>query len=63
MWLTDSFLLTFFGRWRGQYTYTLIPVWLTCGAHAGWWGGGHSELRKAQKVQKTCNFYKGGGEH
>ena len=26
-------------------------------------GGGHSELRKTWKVQKTSNFYKGGGEH
>ena len=32
MWLTDGFLVTFFGRWRGQCAYTLIPrvahVWL-----------------------------------
>ena len=26
-------------------------------------GGGDSELHKTQKVQKTSNFYKGGGEH
>ena len=32
MWLTDGFLLTFFGRWRGQCAHTLIPVWLTCGS-------------------------------
>ena len=25
--------------------------------------GGHSKLRKTQKVWKTLNFYKGGGEH
>ena len=32
MWLTDGFSVTFFGRWRGQCAYTLIPVWLTCGS-------------------------------
>ena len=26
-------------------------------------GGGDSELRKTRKVQKTSNFFKGGGEH
>ena len=26
-------------------------------------GGGHSELCKTRKVQKTSNLYKGGGEH
>ena len=26
-------------------------------------GGGDSELCKTQKVQKTSNFYTGGGEH
>ena len=28
MWLTDGFSVTFFGRWRGQCEYTLIPMWL-----------------------------------
>ena len=32
MWLTDVFLLTIFGRWRGQCAYMLIPVWLMCGS-------------------------------
>ena len=26
-------------------------------------GGRYSKLRKSQKVQKTSNFYKDGGEH
>ena len=49
MWLTDGFLLTIFGRWRGQYAYTLIPVWLpytvinvcVCGGGGG--GGGEMQ--------------------
>ena len=32
MWLTDSFSVTFFGRWRGQCAHTLIPMWLMCGS-------------------------------
>ena len=35
-------------------------VWLLCRMVGG---GGDFELRKTRKVQKTSNFYKGGGEH
>ena len=31
MWLMDGFSVTIFGRWRGQWTHMLIPVWLTYG--------------------------------
>ena len=45
MWLTDGFLVTFFERWRGQCTCTLltcggnIHVWelLTCGGNIHVW--------------------------
>ena len=48
-----------------QCAYTLIQVQLPytvinvqdCG------GGGHSELRKTQKVWNTLNFFKGGRDH
>ena len=63
MWLTDGFLLTFIGRWRGRCACTLIPLWLTCGSRADGGGGGDSELQKTRKVRKTSNFYKVGGEH
>ena len=62
MWLTDGFSVTFFGRWRGQYAYTLIPVWLPYTV-INVQGRGGKEHRKTQKVRKTSNFYKGGGEH
>ena len=63
MWLTDGFLLTIFGRWRGQYAYTLIHVWLPYTVINVQDGGGDSELRKTRKVWKTLKFFKGGGEH
>ena len=64
MWLMDGFLVFFFLEGGGeQCAYTLIPLWLTCGSHAGWWGGGDSELQKTQIVQKISNFHKGGREH
>ena len=31
MWLTDSFLDTFFGRWRGAVRIHMSHVQLTCG--------------------------------
>ena len=63
MWLTDGFSVTYFGRWRGQCAYTLIPMWLPYTVVNVQDGGGHSELRKTRKVWKTSNLYKGGGEH
>ena len=65
MWLTDGFLLTIFGRWRGTVcthvnscvAYMWLP-YMVINMQDGW---GDSELRKTQKVWKTSNFYKGGG--
>ena len=66
MWLTDGLLVTSFGRWKGQCTYTLIPVWLMCGSRTQLLTcrivGAHSELCKTCKVWKTSNFYKGSRE-
>ena len=61
MWLTDGFLVTFFGRWRGavrihmshvQLTYTVINM--QDGGGGGVWGAEH---QKTQKVWKTSNLH------
>ena len=49
MWLTDGFSVTFFGRWRGQCAYTLIPVWHMCGSRTRLLtcrGGGIANIEK-----------------
>ena len=63
MWLTDGFLTTFSGSWRGQCAHTLIPCGSCVAPVQDGGGKGHSELRKTRKVWKTSNFYKGAGEH
>ena len=53
MWLTDGFLVTFFGSWRGAERIHVSHVWLTCTiipscvAFNQWWRG-------APHVQLTC---------
>ena len=53
MWLTDCFLVTFFGRWRGAVRIHVSHVWLTCTvmpsrvAFNQWWRG-------APHVQLMC---------
>ena len=44
------FFAHFFGRWRGQCTYTLIPMWLTC--------GGIRDFGKLGKFEKLQIFIK-----
>ena len=66
MWLTDGFFAHFLWKVEGtvriHVNSCVAHVWLSC-RMVGEGGGGHSELLKTQKVQKTSNFYKGGGEH
>ena len=53
MWLTDCFLVTFFGRWRGAVRIHVSHMWLMCTvmpsrvAFNQWWRG-------APHVQLTC---------
>ena len=59
MWLTDGFLLTIFGSWRGRCAYTLIPVWLpytVINVHDG--GGGIPNFIKLGKFGKLQIFIK-----
>ena len=58
MWLPDGFSVAFFGRWRGQCAYTLIPVWLPYTVINVQGGGGGNEHRKTPKVWKTSNLIK-----
>ena len=62
MWLTDGFLSTFFGRWRGQCAHTLIPVWLTCVSRTRLLmcvcGGGIANIGKLRKFGKFKFLYK-----
>ena len=58
MWLTDGFLLTIFGRWRGQCAHTLIPVWLTYTVINVGGGGGIANIGKLGKFGKLQIFMK-----
>ena len=61
----------FFGHyfWKVEGTVRIhinspvAPVWVPYTLINKQDRGGHSELHKTQKVQKTSNLYKGGGEH
>ena len=57
MWLTNGFLVTFFGRRRGQCTHMLIPVWLPYTV-INMWGGGIANNEKLEKFGKLQIFIK-----
>ena len=67
MWLTDGFLVTFFGRWRGAVCIHISHIQLPCtviNVHSNMQGGGdQTEHWKTWKFQKSSNFNKGGREH
>ena len=64
MWLTDCFLVTFFGKWRGAVHIHVSHVWLTCTvmpshvAFNQWWrGASHIQLMcgsRAAHMWLTC---------
>ena len=62
MWLTDGFVVTFVGRWRGavrihmshvQILYTVINVQ----------DGGGGVFQTLENLESSENFFKGGMEH
>ena len=57
MWLTDGFLVTFFGRWMGAVRIHVSHVHTRESRTANVQGGGgrfrRAEHRKTQKVRKT----------
>ena len=57
MWLTDGFLVTFFGRWKGAVRIHVSHVHTRESRTANVQGGGgqfrRAEHRKTQKVRKT----------
>ena len=54
MWLTDGFLVTFFGRWRGAVRIHVNSHSATMHGNklAGWWEGGILNIRKLRKFGK-----------
>ena len=61
------FFIHFFWKVEGtvriHVNSRLAHVWLPYAVINVQDGGGDSKLHKTRKVQKTSNFYKGGGEH
>ena len=57
MWLTDGFLVTFFGRWKGAVRIHVSHVHTCESRTANVQGGGgqfrRAKHRKTQKVRKT----------
>ena len=63
MWLTDGFLVTFLGRWRGAVRIHVSHVQLTCGKLL--YGGGEPSCvaHMCHVWQLTCTLLLyGGGE-
>ena len=56
MWLTDSFLATFFERWRGQCTYMLIHIQLLCTVINMDGGGGGTAFQTSENSESLENF-------
>ena len=48
---------------RTHVNSRVAHVWLPCRMVGGGGSGGIPKFQKTQKVRKTSNFYKGGGEH
>ena len=62
-WFFDHYFWKVEGTVRIQVNSHVAHVWLPYTVINMQDGGGDSKLCKTRKVQKTSNFYKGGGEH
>ena len=61
MWLTDGFLVTFFGSWRGgMHTHMNLHTATVPGNNVQ---GGGSQTSENLKIWKNLNLNLGGREH